>query len=142
MDSVTSCWKCYTPLTASAAQLVPPAQAMPGAPAERPGAYVPVTSNAGDPAVATRAAILLALVIPFIGLPAGWIFMMIEDKRLQRVGRICVQWSLIGLLFHVVLTGIMMKSAAEGLLKYGLPMMKNMAPGGSSAGGGIPSEGP
>ena len=57
----------------------------------------------GDSGVATRAAIALALTFPWIGLPVGWCFMMIEDRRKQAIGRICAVWSMIALVIHLVL---------------------------------------
>src|SRR5690348_15859072 len=66
-------------------------------------AYSAAPAVAGDPGTARRAAILLALTIPWIGLPVGWIFMMIEDGRRQAVGRVCAIWSVIGLILHLFL---------------------------------------
>jgi hypothetical protein len=70
-------------------------------PVER--AYIPPTAPTGDPGTAQRAAIWLALTIPWVGLPVGWVFMMIEDSRKQAIGRTCVFWSCIALVFHLLL---------------------------------------
>jgi hypothetical protein len=67
-----------------------------------PPAYTP-TQSTGDFGVARRAAIAFALTLPFISLPVGWTFMMIEDHRRQAIGRICVIWSLVALFFHLLL---------------------------------------
>jgi hypothetical protein len=42
-------------------------------------------------------------MLPFIGLPVGWIFMMIEDERRQAIGRICAVWSLVSLVLQLLL---------------------------------------
>jgi hypothetical protein len=84
--------------------------ALPGMPqvstVERAHAPAPVYASppaAGDFGVAKRAAIAFALTLPFISLPVGWTFMMIEDHRRQAIGRICVIWSCIALFFHLLL---------------------------------------
>lgn len=97
----------------------------------------------GDPNVANRAAIWLALTLPFIGLPAGWLFMMVEDQKKQRVGRICVMWSLFALVFHLVFTLVLIKSATAGLVNAMGPIVSGMAQrqqNGASAGGGLPGD--
>src|SRR4051812_27646918 len=99
-ETVSARWKCGTTLsgaTSMAAPLTMPPMA--SAPIERqPQQYsTPAYSGqqyasavTGDSGVAKRAAIALALVIPWVGLPVGWVFMMIEDSRKQAVGRVCV----------------------------------------------------
>jgi hypothetical protein len=64
--------------------------------------YAPPPAT-GDFGVAKRAAIAFALTLPFISLPVGWTFMMIEDHRRQAIGRICVIWSCVALFFHLLL---------------------------------------
>jgi len=153
-DSVTTCWKCGAQVntsTGSHVQASPAAASYtPGAPAaqygytpERIPSQVQMSQPTGDPNVANRAAIWLALTLPFIGLPAGWLFMMVEDQRKQRVGRICVMWSLIALVFHILFTVILLKSATSGLVSALGPLINSMASkqaGGSGAGSGIPGD--
>lgn len=81
-------------------------------------AAMPV-APAGDSAVAKRAAIWLALSVPFAGLPIGWAFMMIEDRRRQAIGRLCVNWSLLGLVLHLFLGYFGMKV----LIRSTLPVL-------------------
>jgi hypothetical protein len=107
---------------------------------ERAPAYAPPVQQhvpAGDPAAATKAAILLALTIPWIGLPAGWLFMMVENPRTQRVGRICANWSAVALIVHILITGIMFQGAMSSL-KSIIPLMQQMRQGG---GQGMPGGG-
>jgi hypothetical protein len=58
------------------------------------------TAMAGDPAVAKRAALALAWVVPWFGLPIGWAFMMFEDRRRQAIGRYCAIWSAVAMVVH------------------------------------------
>ena len=114
-DTVTACWKCGTALGSGAAagSPAPPASTIPLTvpPVERPAqapqqtAYTPVAypsattpppALSGNTGVAKRAAFALGITIPWIGLPVGWVFMMIEDSRKQAIGRICAVWSMIG----------------------------------------------
>lgn len=121
-DTVTACWKCGTALSAAGAPLpiMPVAAAMPG---ERQSPIaLPPPPTQGNSAVAKRAAIALALTIPFLGLPIGWAFMMIEDSRRQAIGRFCVNWSLVGLVLHLFLTYLGMQAMGQMALKY-LPMI-------------------
>jgi hypothetical protein len=120
-DTVTACWKCGTALGAAPVSMpvMPPAASMSG---ERPAPVYMPTTPSGNPALAKRAAIALALTIPFLGLPIGWAFMMIEDSRRQAIGRFCVNWSLIGLVLHLFLGYLGMAALGQLALKY-LPMI-------------------
>jgi hypothetical protein len=93
--------------------------------------------SGGDPGVARRAAIWLALTLPFLGLPIGWVFMMIEDERKQAIGKVCVLWSVIALVFHMLFMMVaveMMSSTLVNLLA--MRMMPN-ARSAPSLGGGL-----
>ena len=158
-DTVTSCWKCGSPVGAAG---MTPAAPMPAAPApvapqasypqERapvPASYsqpAPVPYPAavsGDTGVARRAALALALTIPFIGLPVGWIFMMIEDRNKQAVGRWCAMWSMIGLVLHLGLTYLMFQQAVPFMTRLLLPAVEAASRRGAPSpdslpGGGLP----
>ena len=70
-DTVTACWKCGAALgTGNASMPVMPVAA--SASGERPAPVFVPTQPSGNPALAKRAAIALALTIPFLGLPIGW----------------------------------------------------------------------
>ena len=119
-ETVTACWKCSAPLngagsanSANAAGSASAASTFAGgynnagaeraAGASNPAVFMtPPVASTGDSGVATRAAIALALTFPWIGLPVGWCFMMIEDRRRQAIGRVCAVWSMIGLVIHLV----------------------------------------
>ena len=153
-DTVTSCWKCGAPVGPGAASAAMPMPAPAPAAASMPASYgqeraaAPIQYSApipsGDPGVARRAALALALTLPFIGLPVGWIFMMIEDRNKQAVGRLCAVWSLVGLVVHLVLTYLMFQQSVPLLLKVLVPVMEGAArrnAGGSESlpgGSGLP----
>jgi hypothetical protein len=148
-DTVTACWKCSAPLTAGGAApvaaapyAVPETRVSMPSPMMAPTAAYPVSS--GDSGVARRAAIALALTLPWLGLPVGWVFMMIEDSRKQAIGRVCVIWSMIALVFHLLLMFVAMQSVGTLLLKS-MDILKTMqqsqGAGGGDMGGGMGGNG-
>ena len=154
-DTVTSCWKCSAPV--GAAQAAPAAvlapQQMPGQPfsptagqpatqygqeratpyAQPASTYYPPAGPTGDTGVARRAALALALTIPFLGLPVGWIFMMIEDRNKQAIGRWCAAWSMVGLLLHFVLTFFLFQQSVPFMLRLLVPAMEGAARRGAAS---------
>ncbi len=131
-DTVTQCWKCNSARIGGAVAPPPPAASTPvyNVPQERV-ASAPVFPAAmslpsgGDPQVAKRAAILLALSLPYIGLPVGWAFMMVEDYKKQAIGRFCVWWSCVGLIVHLVFGFIALQSLTAVALKVLVPMLSS-----------------
>ncbi len=120
-DTVTACWKCGATLGAANVNM-PMMSAAASMSGERPAQVVMPAAPTGSSAVAKRAAIALALTIPFLGLPIGWAFMMVEDSRRQAIGRFCVNWSLLGLVLHLFLSFLGMKALGQMALQY-LPMI-------------------
>ncbi|HLJ55047.1 MAG TPA: hypothetical protein VKT77_08390 [Chthonomonadaceae bacterium] len=133
-DTVTSCWKCgapvgsngiaapMQPVTAGTAPVAQPApyaqerlasQAAYSQPA--PAAYSP--APAGDHSAAKRAAVAFALTIPFLALPVGWVFVMLEDRQKQAIGKWCVNWSVLGLVLHTILTYFLVQSSMSYLMR-------------------------
>jgi hypothetical protein len=119
-DTVTACWKCGAALSSAGAPMpvMPVAASMAPMSGERPAPVFMPIAPSGNPAMAKRAAIALALTIPFLGLPIGWAFMMIEDSRRQAIGRFCVNWSLFGLVLHLFLGYLGMAALGQMALKY------------------------
>lgn len=112
-----ACWKCGAPLSVGGAEpaddlrpareLRLPADARP-VPAP-PGAPLPVTSV--DPAVALWAAFALAFFFPFVAVPAGLVFLMLDDRRKAQIGKLTLVLGLIFSLVHVIITGWMFREA-------------------------------
>jgi hypothetical protein len=92
-------------------------------PMTAPAPMAAVAPSTGDSGVAKRAALALALTLPWIGLPVGWIFMMIEDHRRQAVGRFCVVWSFVGLVLHL----FVMYLGVASLTALSLKLLSSMA---------------
>ena len=97
----------------------------------------------GDSGVATRAAIALALTFPWIGLPVGWVFMMIEDRRKQAIGRTCAVWSMVALVVHLFFMVIFIQSAIAmfGSLLPAVGALKGKGAGGTESVPNIPGLG-
>ena len=116
-DTVTVCWKCNTPLGGAApaahgGHSTQPVQSF----AER-AVYQPamaVASAAGNQSASNRAAFWLGILMPYFGLPIGLAFMMCDDRRRQDVGRICILWSTVSLIVHILI----MTVAAIGMREY------------------------
>lgn len=159
-DTVTVCWKCAAALTAGLApgqhppaatypHPAPPAYpSYPSAPefpqqhqrADRSspalGFVAAATGVIGNPGAANRAAFWLGVLMPYFGFPIGLAFMMCDDRRRQEVGRICILWSVVSgivhlLVFFVSLLG--MRSYFE-LVLGGLRSQIDRTGGGLDAG--------
>jgi len=156
-DTVTSCWKCGSPVGQMAGTPMPAAMPQPAAamPPMSPSpvqytqerapapAYQPAPMPTGDSGVAKRAALALGLTIPFVGLPVGWVFMMIEDRNKQAIGRWCAMWSMIGLVLHLFVTWFMIQQSVPLMIQLLGAATKGMSrqnPGGIEGlpGGGSP----
>ncbi|GDX41269.1 hypothetical protein LBMAG21_15610 [Armatimonadota bacterium] len=143
-DTVAQCWKCNSLKVGGATAVAPMTSAPP--PMMTQERAMPATAfpmnlsipSGGDPAVAKRAAILLALTVPYFGLPIGWAFMMVEDYRKQAIGRFCVWWSCIGLLIHLVFGFIALQAGTAIMMKVLLPMLSQTQGGKNIE---MPSEG-
>ena len=156
-DTVTSCWKCGAPvgsaelaqaaplLSAPTAGAVPYLQERAPAPAGYgqpvPVSYPPSVAS-GDTGVARRAAVALGLTIPFVGLPVGWIFMMIEDRNRQAIGRWCAAWSMIGLVLHLALTYVMIQQAVPFMTRILLPVLESATRRSPASQDSMPGSGP
>lgn len=67
------------------------------------GAVQQAAYQMGDSAKANRAAFWLGILFPYFGYPIGLAFMMCDDKRRQEVGRICILWSTVSGVVHLLL---------------------------------------
>ncbi len=142
-DAVPNCWKCGASLYAGSPAVGPsgPSRETPsgreGAPQPGGPTYAPggAAVRGGDPATANRAAILLALTLPWIGLPVGWVFMMIEEPRKQAVGRLCATVSFVALLIHLWLFIALGAMATNTLMRSYLKSKVDSATGSGSLGG-------
>ena len=80
-----------------------PTSAPPPPPAPMPAAVRPVPVGELDVSpLAVKTAAALGMLFPYVGLPAGMIFLMLDDPRKTRLGWILIGWSLAGTLLSVL----------------------------------------
>ena len=100
-----ACWQCSRPLKAMP-ETPPgtPAGASAGIPASLPGlaSAVPLRPALTESALAPKAAAAMGMLFPLIGLPAGIIFLMLDDPRKTHLGWLLIGWSLAGTALSVV----------------------------------------
>ena len=68
--------------------------ALPGMPAVRPAL--------AESPLAPKAAAALGMLFPYVGLPAGMIFLMLDDPRKTQLGWMLIGWSLAGTAINVI----------------------------------------
>ena len=126
-----ACWQCGRPLKASPAPAAPSglsasasSPALPSSPfpASAPAMRAPVMESS----LAPKAAAALGLMFPYVGLPVGIVFLMLDDPRKTQLGWLLIGWSVLG----SVLNGI-------GLLVTLLPLWSFLK--GAHPGGGVPT---
>lgn len=141
-DTVTVCWKCSAPL-GGAAPASTGVQSAPTMGAPQASSYsepfsprVPITGGMTmNPQTANRAAFWLGLLMPYFGLPIALAFMMCDDPRRQEVGRICLLWSVISGVIHILLMFVLMLGMQAALMSL-IGGLKGVQPGGGGGGGG------
>lgn len=135
--SSAACWQCSRPL-----------KAMRPAPAETSGAapaLTPASSPAGlgaavrplaESPLAPKAAAALGMLFPFVGLPAGMIFLMLDDPRKTQLGWLLIGWSVAGTVLSIVSLAVTL-GPVWAVLKGMLPHPGGAAP----AMPGLPTDG-
>ena len=106
-NTQAACWQCGTGLRGSGAPgPVMRAADAPGVPSPTPLPLPQVRPDSvpSDPAVAVWAAILLALFFPYVAVPVGIVFLMLDDRRKAEIGRIAL---VAGIVFTVAQSLVM-----------------------------------
>jgi hypothetical protein len=102
-----ACWKCGAALSATPASgraaAVPPAT-----PSSSP---LPVTN--ADPAIADWAAVALALLFPWVAVPAGLVFLMLDDRRKIQLGKLTLIWGVLATVLHLFVTAWLVREAVS-----------------------------
>lgn len=126
------CWQCGRPLKAApagAGAATGPAAALfpsPAGPTATAAPRLPLTAETG---LATKAAAALGLTFPYVGLPVGIVFLMLDDPRKTQLGWATIGWSVVGSVLNAIAL-----AATVGPL---IAALKMLAPHG--AGGAAPS---
>lgn len=98
-----ACWKCGAPL-ASGGTASSGAAVAPPPPVSRPAFAAAAPARSVDPAIAVWAAAALAFFFPFVAVPAGLVFLMLDERRKADLGRIALIWGLVFSVLHFLLT--------------------------------------
>lgn len=121
----TTCWQCKRPLRAAPAGAPVPSPASPALPSLQAASR----QTFADTALALKAAAALGLMFPYVGLPVGIVFLMLDDPRKTQLGWVTIGWSVLG----TVLNGLALAATVGPLLAA----LKALAPHG--AGGAAPT---
>lgn len=106
--SSAACWQCSRPLRAMPGPANASAQAgspaLPGGPlsAGNPALGAVVRPSLAESPLAPKAAAALGMLFPYVGLPAGMIFLMLDDPRKTQLGWLLIGWSLAGTVISVI----------------------------------------
>ena len=90
-----------------------------------------VRPAAAESALAPKAAAALGLMFPYIGLPVGMVFLMLDDPRKTQLGWLLIGWSVLG----TVLNGIALLVTLVPLWS----LLKGMAHPGGGGSNGLPA---
>ncbi len=158
-DTQAACWKCGASLSTAASASAGPAPVAPpnmGGPTAAPSsaslrsapgsaspASLPVSPMAAasyrpatmDPAVAIWSAIALGILFPYFAVPAGIVFLMLDDRRKAEVGRVTLVWGIIGSVLNALVTYWMIQGAIAQVRQF-VPFLG----GGKAAGITLPNQ--
>ena len=80
--------------------------------------------------LAPKAAAALGLIFPWVGLPVGMVFLMLDDPRKTQIGWMTIGWSILGTVLNTIAFSVLSAMVA--------PFLKGFVhPGGAP--GGLPS---
>jgi len=135
--SSAACWQCSRPLKPMPAA---PSTAASAAPSALPSAANLPSHTAVRPALAEsplapKAAAALGMMFPYVGLPAGMIFLMLDDPRKTQLGWLLIGWSVAGTVINVVSLAVTLGpiwAVLRGMLPH---------PGAPPAIPGLPTDG-
>jgi hypothetical protein len=137
-DTQAACWKCSTPLTGGGYVASPPV-GVGAPPSVTPSNVAPVSPYAApmpyrsamDPSVAFWATISLALIFPYIAIPVGMVFLMLDDRRKAELGRMAIIWGIVFTLIQTVVTGLLLQGLVANL--FSSPFLKAIISSRSSS---------
>ena len=103
-----ACWQCSRPLKAmrpassETPGVSPPGVSSTGVSASAPQPVAAVRPAFAESPLAPKAAAALGMLFPYVGLPAGMIFLMLDDPRKTQLGWLLIGWSLAGTVISVI----------------------------------------
>jgi uncharacterized membrane protein len=116
-----ACWKCGTALAAAVSSALTPspvaASALPAPQAESP--------------TALWSSLFLGILFPFIAIPVGFIFLMLDDRRKAQIGWWNLLFGTVGTILNVVVTMAMISPMLMGLIRSN-PLLRGTGGGESS----------
>ncbi len=103
-----ACWKCGASLFGGPAPAARPGNASSDMAPRSPA--LPLSPPV-DGMVATASAIVLAALFPYVALPVGIVFLMLDDRRKMEVGRVAIVAGLIFTIAHTLFFAWLSKEA-------------------------------
>jgi hypothetical protein len=102
--SVAACWQCGRPLR-PLPSVTAATSTLGGQPTYSKAATPTRGSGAAeeDGKLAVKAAVTLGLMFPYVAIPVGMVFLMLDDDRKTRLGWITIGWSLAGTAASILL---------------------------------------
>lgn len=110
------CWSCGTPLGGGA-----PAPASGAAPVS-----APLPSSQANPATAIWACVALGLLFPFVAVPVGIVFLMLDDKRKGQIGWQAILWGSVGTVVQMIATAALGSMLTGPLLQASMRSITQM----------------
>jgi len=114
-ETQAACWKCGASLHAGSAPAASPALARPSsgssAAADLPLRPLSHVQPPPDPAIAIGAAIALAVFFPYVAVPLGIVFLMLDDRRKAEIGRVTLIAGLLLSILHSLFFAWLTKEA-------------------------------
>lgn len=98
-----TCWQCSRPLKAMPDTPVAAQNAAsPSLPSSFPGALPPTRPVRAESPLAPKAAAAMGMLFPYVGLPAGILFLMLDDPRKTQLGWMMIIWSIVGTVLNSI----------------------------------------
>jgi hypothetical protein len=94
-------------------------------------------SNLGDKAAANRAAFWLGMLFPYFGFPIGLAFMMTGDRQRQEAGRLCILWSTLSGVIHLLLMFVTVLGMRQWFAAFLGAAQSGIGRSGGLGGGGL-----
>lgn len=142
-DTSPTCWQCSRPLQPMRQAPQPQSPPYAGSAFASPS-VTPTPASYARPAtaintgLATKSAALLGLMFPFIGLPVGMVFLMLDDARKTQIGWITIGWSIAGSILNTIILAALLGPTLAALKSFiphaapgGLPTLPSMGGDGS-----------